>query len=798
MKSIFMRKFTLNVIIVVFALLQLVHAQQIRTSIAGTPEQALSAASTAQAPPLLSWIRYNSTVPGQASATVNVIFAIYKEQQGGQPLWQESQNVELDGTGHFSALLGLSSPDGVPPSIFSGSDAQWLSMRVNNGPEFPRALLVTVPYAMKAQSADALSGVPASDFVLRSQLPQLLQSIGSKPASAPAVFTAPSSSTLAGQPNATTVSNPTTAMQSNSATDVLLVEQDGSGFSLHAVGTDGSAIYAETAFSTSPNFTIVSLNRAQGGVGIRSVADASTGHGIAVWGVSNGDTGTGVLGETTQSTGTTYGVRGKTASNSGVGVMGVSLSGTGPTVGVMGGTVSPSGTAGVFDASRGGNILSGRTAGIEKFRVDASGNMAASGSVIGQFFAGDGSRLTNVNAASLGGLPAFSFLQSDSSGNVNLNAAYLGGLPASSYAVAGSAQNQTGLQSLVSTQLQINPDAASQSQHGFAGFVRDDLDSVHSIIGQAGMQTHFRLSRAVVDPDGGKDFLIVPYMWGMAMEYRGTIEAWSRNFSVHANNLLDPVGLKQGAQFWVGDQYDTGGLWVTANQTSPSDIGTVTIGADKFNHTSHGSLNFLTRNQTDAFRFLNGPWGLEKLQARLFTTVSTSNFDVDSGAMAGTMLADSAQNVVQIGARTGNRVDLITADSTPQLSVFPTGDVSIGSTTDSAKLAVGSSAQFQVSSAGAVTIGGGTPIAQHISVTAPLSITGLAPASCRVMTVAATGASDSDSVALGIPDAFASGGDLVLFGWVSAPDTVSIRLCNMGSADPGALSGTARVDIWKH
>jgi hypothetical protein len=250
--------------------------------------------------------------------------------------------------------------------------------------------------------------------------------------------------------------------------------------------------------------------------------------------------------------------------------------------------------------------------------------------------------------------------------------------------------------------------------------------------------------------------------------------------------------------FWVGDQLDTGGLFATANIASLPDTGNVILAADKFDHTSHGTMNFITRDQTDAFRFLNGPLNLEKLQARLFTTASTSNFEVDSGTTSGAMLADSSQNVVQIGARTGKRVDVITADSTPQLSVFPNGDVSIGSTVDSAKLAVGSSAQFQISSAGAVTIGGGTPIIQHISVTAPLSITGLGPASCTVMTVTASGAADSDSVALGIPNAFASAADLVLFGWVSAPDTVSIRTCNMGSINPGDLSGTARVDVWKH
>ena len=176
---------------------------------------------------------------GLGSTRVNLIFSTYKDQQGGEPLWQESQNVDVDAAGHYSTLLGLSSPEGVPQSIFTSSDAQWLGIRVNNGPESPRSLLVTVAYAMKAQSADALSGVPASGYVLRSELPQILQSLVHQPASS-AISPAASSSTLIGQPFPS-VSNFTRVMQSNSNIDVLLVEQDGSGLSLHAVGTGDSA-----------------------------------------------------------------------------------------------------------------------------------------------------------------------------------------------------------------------------------------------------------------------------------------------------------------------------------------------------------------------------------------------------------------------------------------------------------------------------------------------------------------------------------------------------------------------------
>ncbi len=796
----------------IFCLLFICSAGAVAIQPQAVPEQ-LPVAQQAGTPHFPSCIRYTGTLSGQAQQTVNLTFAVYKDQQGDQPLWQESQNVELDASGRFSALLGFASPGGVPQSIFLSSDAQWLGVRVNNGPELPRALLVSVPYAMKAQTADTLAGLPASDFVLRSELPQLLQTLGLQQSPIAAVPLAQAPGNFV--PQATTVSNPTTVMQSNSATDVLMVEQDGTGYSLHVVGNSNSAILAETTSQSDSTFTILSVNHAPGGTGMRAEAQATTGHGFGVMGVSFGDTGTGVYGENSRLTGTTYGVRGKSLSDSGMGVFGTALSSTGPTTGVRGQTSSPSGTAGVFDAYNGGNIISGRSSGVEKFRIDAAGNMTATGAVTAASFAGDGSTLTNVNASFLGGSPASSFLRSgtgfalDNLGNLtatsfagdgskltNVNANFLNGFPASTFFNADTAM----FQKLNSTQLQINPDpqaaTPNDGQYGSTVFMRDDLDTVHSMIGQAGSQMHFRLHRTEPDLAGVTDFLIAPYKFGMSIEYGGVVEVWSKHFSVHVNNSKQPG--PEGAQFWVGDQLDTGGLYVTGNVSSLTDTGNVIVAADKFDHSSHGTLNFVTRNQADPFRFLNGPWGLEKTQAQLFTTQATSNFEVDSGSLAGALIADSSNNLVQIGSRTGNRVDIITADASPQVSVFVSGDVSIGSTVDSAKLSVGDSAQFQVSSAGAVTIGGGTLIAQHISTTTTVSFNGLEPATCTVVTTIVTGAADADSVALGVPNAIASAGDLVFFGWVSSPDTVSIRACNMGAANPGALSGITRVDVWKH
>jgi hypothetical protein len=57
-------------------------------------------------------IRYNGTLKdmqGTASipfTAVGVTFAIYKQRDGGAPLWQETQNVTPDANGQYNVMLG--------------------------------------------------------------------------------------------------------------------------------------------------------------------------------------------------------------------------------------------------------------------------------------------------------------------------------------------------------------------------------------------------------------------------------------------------------------------------------------------------------------------------------------------------------------------------------------------------------------------------------------------------------------------------------------------------------------------
>ena len=100
-----------------------------------------------------------------------ITFALYKDQEGGSPLWLETQNVTADAEGRFTALLGATKPEGLPLDLFSTDEARWLGVQaqVPGEVEQPRVLLVSVPYALKAADAETLGGKPASAFVLASE-----------------------------------------------------------------------------------------------------------------------------------------------------------------------------------------------------------------------------------------------------------------------------------------------------------------------------------------------------------------------------------------------------------------------------------------------------------------------------------------------------------------------------------------------------------------------------------------------------------------------------------------------------
>jgi hypothetical protein len=94
---------------------------------------------------------------------VTVTFSLHQSQEGGIPIWSETQQLQADPTGRYATYLGATSP--LPQAAFDQEKARWLGVEVN-GHAQPRVMLVAVPYALRAVDADTLGGKPVSSFLL--------------------------------------------------------------------------------------------------------------------------------------------------------------------------------------------------------------------------------------------------------------------------------------------------------------------------------------------------------------------------------------------------------------------------------------------------------------------------------------------------------------------------------------------------------------------------------------------------------------------------------------------------------
>jgi trimeric autotransporter adhesin len=125
------------------------------------------AKTTASVPRL---VKFSGTLTGSGgqplSGVVGVTFALYEEERGGAPLWMETQNLRADGNGRYTAMLGATSPGGLPADPFTSGQARWVGVQAEGQPEQPRVLLVSSPYALKAGDAETIGGLPPSAFVL--------------------------------------------------------------------------------------------------------------------------------------------------------------------------------------------------------------------------------------------------------------------------------------------------------------------------------------------------------------------------------------------------------------------------------------------------------------------------------------------------------------------------------------------------------------------------------------------------------------------------------------------------------
>jgi hypothetical protein len=101
------------------------------------------------------------------AGTVGITFMLFENEQGGTALWSETDNVQVNAQGNYTALLGSASPEGLPMNLFTSVQAHWLAVQplLQGFGEQPRVLLVSAPYALKAGDAETIGGLPPSAFV---------------------------------------------------------------------------------------------------------------------------------------------------------------------------------------------------------------------------------------------------------------------------------------------------------------------------------------------------------------------------------------------------------------------------------------------------------------------------------------------------------------------------------------------------------------------------------------------------------------------------------------------------------
>jgi len=119
-----------------------------------------------------------------------------------------------------------------------------------------------------------------------------------------------------------------------------------------------------------------------------------------------------------------------------------------------------------------------------------------------------------------------------------------------------------------------------------------------------------------------RDFKILPYQYGMAIEFNGVVECWTGEWSIHRGiNYYDVErkGNGWGGVLWVGDDEDLGGIRATArdNTTSGGDVNYAEISAEKFAGGPHGDFRFRLPSTQNDFHFVYGERGSTNIIAKM-------------------------------------------------------------------------------------------------------------------------------------------------------------------------------------
>ncbi|MFT3682437.1 MAG: hypothetical protein QM791_19435 [Ferruginibacter sp.] len=119
-----------------------------------------------------------------------------------------------------------------------------------------------------------------------------------------------------------------------------------------------------------------------------------------------------------------------------------------------------------------------------------------------------------------------------------------------------------------------------------------------------------------------KDFMILPYQYGMAIEYNGVVECWVGEWSIHRGDFYNDAegqGNGWGGILWVGDDQDGGGIRATArnNLFRGGNVNYGELSVEKFFGTPNGDFRFRLPSTDNQFHFVYGGRGSTNIVAKV-------------------------------------------------------------------------------------------------------------------------------------------------------------------------------------
>src|SRR5437773_2037222 len=90
-------------------------------------QQAQPVASVLTPVPRVVWFSgvFHPADGGPITPVETATVAVYPDREGGAAVWQETQTIAVEKTGHYNILLGSTTSDGLPADLFTSGEPRW-------------------------------------------------------------------------------------------------------------------------------------------------------------------------------------------------------------------------------------------------------------------------------------------------------------------------------------------------------------------------------------------------------------------------------------------------------------------------------------------------------------------------------------------------------------------------------------------------------------------------------------------------------------------------------------------------